>query len=677
MNNHSEKKEITGNATDSASNIGGEKKNFVPKKHDWKTSLLAVLFVVPLGLFFWFGFQHLGQFETADEYRWIYADSRIPRYWSAMERHDWNDTWINDKPGISTAIVSGLALKEVPNLGARISQQNRFSSVSNPDAAQQINFMFRLPLLVFNGLLAILWYFMLRRLLENNWAALFSSALVLLSPILIGISQIVNPDALLWSTAFTSILAFLLFLKYRNWYSIILSGLFLGFALLSKYSAVIIAPYFFVLMIAYLVYSYDSLIEENVFRKRVLQYALFYPLIFALAVLVYSLLLPAIFINPKSILVDGNEAFHDMVPYLQIIGWINLAILFDALILKSWILKKILWPFKYLWNIGSRAVFGGFLLIASLVVFNYHRGNFWGITDIPFDAGTDSGFAHFPIIYKIFLEILPFIFSLTPAALVLIALGLLAYIFKKQTANAFVLLALCLFFPFFYYAVLDVGFPVTIRYSIMLYPLALAIAGIGAAETVPQFRFRPLVYLAMFALIIWVGASSLQKSYPFYFNYANDLLPKGRIITGAWGYGGYEAASFINAQSAHPENLIVWTDYDGFCPFFKGLCIKDSDVKWVGSKTVKDIDYYVTTRRGTLLLKDTWAKLAQNTVAKPDFELDIDGRPGNFIRVYKTVSNISDNPAPAVITSAVKTEPSVKNAAPSAPAAKTKSAKQK
>jgi len=185
----------------------------------------------------------------------------------------------------------------------------------------------------------------------------------------------------------------------------------------------------------------------------------------------------------------------------------------------------------------------------------------------------------------------------------------------------------------------------TIRYSIMLYPLVATLAAIGIIEILKSFKLKSWLSLGIFAIAIWTSTLSLKGIEPFYFNYANDLLPKDKVITSAWGYGGYEAALFINHQAPNSKDLIVWADYDGFCPFFSGQCIKDSDIKWVGFKTTNEISYYVVTPRGSAKLKSTWDKIRQNINEQPVWTLEIGNRSDNYIRVYKVIGSnfTSDN----------------------------------
>ena len=66
---------------------------------------LAFLTVI---VFASFGFYHLGKFETTDEHLWKYK--RIGDYWEGWREWKLEKTYINDKPGITVGIFSGLGL---------------------------------------------------------------------------------------------------------------------------------------------------------------------------------------------------------------------------------------------------------------------------------------------------------------------------------------------------------------------------------------------------------------------------------------------------------------------------------------------------------------------------------------------------------------------------------------
>ena len=104
-----------------------------------------------------------------------------------------------------------------------------------------------------------------RKLFDSD-SGLLITILISLNPIIIGISQIVNPDSTLWSTSFAAFLLFFLYLKTDNDKYVYLSGFFFGLALLSKYFASILYLVFFIAVFA------EHLIKrefdvENLYRR--------------------------------------------------------------------------------------------------------------------------------------------------------------------------------------------------------------------------------------------------------------------------------------------------------------------------------------------------------------------------------------------------------------------------
>ena len=85
-------------------------------------------------------------------------------------------------------------------------------------------------------------------------------------------------------------------------------------------------------------------------------------------------------------------------------------------------------------------------------------------------------------------------------------------------------------------------------YKKLVYPLIT----LGVSEREPLlYRYfpwksseRPQRWLCR--VLVALNVFSILLISPFYFSYTNDLLPKTYIINGAWGYGGYEAAQYMN-----------------------------------------------------------------------------------------------------------------------------------
>ncbi|MCX6761916.1 MAG: glycosyltransferase family 39 protein [Candidatus Moranbacteria bacterium] len=596
-----------------------------------KSGAIIALFIVSLSLYFSFGFHHIAKFETADEHYWIYdaTAGRIHDYWDAIAKKDWSRTRINDKPGVMLAYISGIGIFFEDGLQKRVTTPGNYESAFSSAETEKINFAFRAPLLIFNGLFALFLFWAIKRLTENKWLAMTAVILILLNPIIIGVSQIINPDSLLWIFSFSSLVSFLNYLKYRKRSDVILCSLLLGFALLSKYSAVIFIPFFFVVMLVYLLQEK----QQFEFAQKAKRNALAYLLILLGAFAVFALLMPAVILSP-SYFYYGTIGFKGMAPIFWSIIALDFLIFFDARYLMSkhtfYLAKRIEKIFPHIMKIVLVLV----AIMFCLVLANWSIGdNFLGIKGLNFDAGHDYSFRRQDFFDKLFLEIYPLVFSLTPLVLVaLIALWIKGVFGKlKYPLLVFVLSS---FVIVFYAAVLKQDLLVNIRYSVMLYPLLMLLAALSIDEFILG-KMKSFHKFILLLLVIGISSISLWLIKPYYFNYANDLLPKDSIVTGAWGYGGYEAAQFLNALP-NSKNLKVWSDYWGVCSFFNGICVQASGyTNYMGKSEENTIDYYVMTRRGEMTNTKTWNRLKEDLAGKPVWELNIDDRPDNFIRIYR------------------------------------------
>ena len=195
------------------------------EKNRW---YLLLLFVIPIVIYFWFGFQHLNQFETADEHLWIsdIYTGRIQQYWTAIDQKDWSKTRINDKPGVSLALISGIGMRIYGEgeVREKVIKKENLWTIYSPSKAMETYRLYRLPIVICNGIMGIFFLLALWRLTKKHWLALTGAALIMMSPILIGISQIINPDAFLWVFSFAAMLSFALFLKKNKWWVHIIDG---------------------------------------------------------------------------------------------------------------------------------------------------------------------------------------------------------------------------------------------------------------------------------------------------------------------------------------------------------------------------------------------------------------------------------------------------------------------
>ncbi len=387
--------------------------------------LWLFLFVLPLGVYFFFGFQHLTEFETADEHLWIsnLYTGRIQQYWTALEQKDWAKTRINDKPGVTLALISGgFGREKEGSVTDKIIQKENKWTIYNAEKTQAVYRAYRTPIVIANGLLSLFLLLAFWRLTKKPWLALASASLIMLSPTLLGISQIINPDAFLWIFSFASVLAFALFLKAEKWWLYLVDGLctliLLALAILSKYVALIFFPFFMAMLLWYLLADYQRLVAEKSLRKKVIATALGFPLIIAGAIGLFALLMPAAIIKPE-ILQKAIFEFGGMKNMLLICGYIDLALLLDAVLLKSSLLKFLGKYAQFLKVLLPKIIY--FLIVALFAVTIYN----WSFKDnflqAPFfiDGVKSSPILSLSLPMQMLSQAQPIIYASTPIVLAL------------------------------------------------------------------------------------------------------------------------------------------------------------------------------------------------------------------------------------------------------------------
>ena len=602
---------------------------------------VALLFAAAMFGYFFFTLSHLGKFQTADEDLW-YADpvsGRVNAYWHAIENKDWESTRINDKPGVTTAILGYWGYIHDQNPEKKMLDDGNIVDRYDPRVYEQTTYWYQLPFVIVNGALLILFFWLAWRLTKNDIFALLFAGLTALTPILSGLSQIVNPDATIWSFGFASLLAYLVFLKTRNFLWIPLMSIALGLALLSKYGAAFLIFFTFAMTFAYPFFEQDTFHDRKKYANAMIVLLLGWMLCMAGAAGVFALLMPATFAHPEYLAQGTFDFKHakDVSSIFWSMGILAGTFLVDALLLRGrvlfWILEKLRplrQPFILLFTLPL-------FTLAVFTLFNWGWHNHFHFEDVPYDAGTGKEFTKLDLYWKPFLEIKPLVFTTAPVVLfpALLALLLLGW---RRHRFSFLLFVFSSFLVFYYAAILVQNILVHGRYSAMLYPAMTALAALFLTLVVERFpqKFRLGIGLLVAVLALALSAQSLVSYFPYQFNYTNPLLPKLQDVTGAWGLGGYEAAQYLNALPLS-MNLIVWSDYEGVCPFLRGFCIKGGAVKWYNKGTFSGFDYAVKTRRGSMQSESTWKKLEQMDAFYPDpvWKIEIGGHPKNLVAVYK------------------------------------------
>ena len=592
-----------------------------------------------------FGLPRLAHYSAVDEHFWTY--DRIPQFWNAVSRHKWKSTKINDKPGITVALVSGGGLL----FSNPLEYKKILDNPKSPSIAQGIEkatFDLRLPLYIFILLMSPVFYFLLKRLLGRT-IALFSIIFIYLSPIILGISLFINPDSLLWIFVSLSLVSFLVFLRTEALRFASLAGMFLGLALLTKYVATILFLFLPLLVLLDRLFHKKNMAEKERLKKTFSGFLL----AILLSLVVISLLYPAVW-NDFGLLWGTSFLTPPMEKLLPfwILAMVILSV--DIFLLGSRGMKLLLGFLDKYKMIIAKAIIAVLILgilAAALNTFSHmHFYDFENALLSP-KGGDHSHFSLSDTFLATLTGIYVLIFTLTPTALIFFFLAAWKIIRAQKINfenNLFPILAI-LFFILVYYLGSAVNFiEATVRYQISLYPLAGIVAAVGLAEFLRMEKIQSLKkYLSIATvsvILMFISGLSLFLIRPYYFAYSSDLLPKEYIANPkSMGDGMFQAADFLN-NLATPQKLSVWTDKVGLCKDFAGHCytsLKDKNLP------ARGIDYFVlsegnagksiafSTSRNLVSPGFSEMKIFYYSDRFDVMKIEIDNRSDNFVKIIK------------------------------------------
>lgn len=675
------------------------------KQFKKETAIASLILAVTI--FLSSGLYHLSKFETTDEHFWKY--DRIEKYYTGIKQgikdNNWKKTRLNDKPGATVALISGITVPFgfEPSKHEDLETKNKYTHSKNKkgegkklyDAyhvnnTEAINFQLRLPGLLFNALIILpLLFWLLLSLTRNFFVTSLGIITIGANPILIGISQIVNPDTFLWGFSAVSILSFMAYLSRRQKKFLLIAGFATGLSLLSKYTANLLFIFYPIIFILFVYFSQKkkpvTLNWKQSLRKYYKDYTVPFIILTAIAVTTFALLMPEviqirkhflygtfysptlgpivdIFINTFNL---RDTIFFSPTKYKTALMFpMSIAVFCFVTIIAPFIALRLAQKFKkttkYLLN-------GTLLLILSIFIFSF--ANAW--TDTPFfslENIKEESRSHGKLIFPSFandpqpifwykaltVQSQNLIFSLTPIVVFFVLFLWIRVLQNKIRTKKllpfiyFVSLAMPL--AFFVGALLADIF-VNIRYSLMLFPFFSILGAIGAYELFLLLRsnqkivkqnllktkyFFVLIFILFHILAIW-------NIKPYYFNYHSNLLPHKYVVTDSWGYGAYATSSFLNALPDATE-LTIWTDRRSMCQFFVGHCIVSNEIYL----DKVDVDYLIFSRRGMITKKfipvgsNNPHNITRQRYYNEDFmkkqtvfEEHIGNRPENFIKVIK------------------------------------------
>ena len=604
-----------------------------------------VLFLVLVltGIFFSFGYTRLGQYAAVDEPLWLYA--RITKLWQEVAEKEWQKTDVSDKPGITVAILSGAGLWQYDPEVYDDTRSGGEVFVNKSLNMEAFFKAFRLPILLFVTILLPLVYFLLERLFGKG-GALLSYAVLATSPILIGVTKIINPDALLWLFTTLSLLSYLVFQK-RAWYRyLFISGFFLGLALLTKYIANIVYIYLFALL--FLEYLYHPKKASTSFTQYFKQSLLHVAFVIFVSLATFYLILPANWLDPMELVQSTllSQAFVKVAPlFLFLITLILLDQFFNRTRITLFCLEKVAHIKYALSLILSVLFFGGILF----TLYNtWSKMSIYPFMELIASPKTISDKSD---LFGVFLtNFYPMVFGLTPVALVGVLLA--GYFITKRDALHSTSLRFAFYSSIFvlvYYLGATVnGVASIIRYQIIIFPLVALISGVGflclarVLEKKLHYKKNTFVFFMVYALIV-VGVSTLARTH-FPLSYASELLPKEYYIDlKDMGPGSYEIAAKLNTLP-DAKNTLIWTDKDGVCQFFIGRCKRGNNKEVI---TDQEIDYVVLSSarevRTGHMIRSSYNRNPDTVVPihlfyeqdNPTFEVRINNRPSHYVRAFK------------------------------------------
>lgn len=604
------------------------------------SSGLAVIFLTLL--FFSFGMHNLAQYAAVDEPLWL--DGRIGKYWKNLSENRLDKTLVSDKPGITLVWATTPALFTITPKDYR---ETRFEfQAKKPDLnIEDYFFAFRFPLLLVITLLLPLCYVFLVRLVDR-WPALIGYAAIVLSPILIGMSKIVNPDSLLWLFTLCSFLTYLLFLEKKLYRFLILSGIFLGLALLTKYVANFLIVYFFGFL--FLHSLWQQKLSPLTLRHMLLSFLIW----IGIALSVLYLAVPAFWVHPSWLLTSTifSQAFEKIAwLFLGLIG----IVLLDQTLFKNWATVRLITGLERIHKHLHKIIIGIFLVCFSVVLIN-------GLFGMPFIhfvellASPKSSFQISTLVPIFFTHFYPLLFGSAP----LILLGVLIMLARtwltpidNHTSTERLTLAILLFILLFYLGSTVNHVVLINRYQIMLYPLLALLGGIGlyqGAELLSKHWKKATAFVknmsSVFVISVFLLISPLTTPFPL--SYSSLLLPKDFTTdVKDMGAGSYEAATYLNSLP-HPEKTAIWTDKNGVCKFYVGPCYDGLDFRKASELQIQYLVLSSGRASRTSRFYEREEVMEYNSVLRiddyyhrndPFHEILINSRPGQSIKIFSLV----------------------------------------
>ena len=553
-----------------------------PKTTPLYTPIISLTLFGVIIAYLIFGLYHLNKSSYVDEKLWTYGtEKRIEKYYPNILERDWKNTRPSDKPGVTLAAISGIGLIwETPS--------DFYHNFADTDALMHMLFVMRLPLLLFGALMLLATYHIISKLF-NPQIGLLTTTTIALSPIIIGISRLINPDALSWIFMPLTFLIYFLYIKTKNYTWLYLAGILLGLSLLTKYIANLFIVFFVLeIFIEAILLKIPKSDVHTFLRSKIIDIAM----LMFIALATFYLFYPGVWLKPDRLLIGTlwSQAFLPIwKPFILFLTLFTA----DNFILRSKIFTWIILLFQKISKLLYFTIPAIFLISIFIILINvYIPTAFIDFETLVAAPKSNSAFPMFDIFLSGFYTTT---FSTSVFVLIGIILGIIALFFKNQKYfSQFIIWNILLFIIIYYIGSTISLVASTVRYQIILYPLIFAVSAYGWHWIIIYFK-KPFLYTILITIMIITSCYTLFTIKPHYASYSSPLLPQRYIVNPKdMGDGSYEAGMFLNALP-QADNLKVWSDRNGVCVVFNGYCNSSPHLKQF-TENGSNYDYYVISR---------------------------------------------------------------------------------
>ncbi len=257
-----------------------------------KTDRSYQLLIVVLFLASFLRFYRVGSDIFNDDAQFWFA--RSITHIEALKELDFEDTFINTKPGVTIQWLTGLSLDIFLNLYNKIFHFKPL--LYTAETFRWVDLAAKSPLI----LLTILFLPFLYAIIEKNLnrdIAIFTTIFLAFEPFYIGISRWLHVEGILAVFMPVSVFLFIQYLFDKNKKWLLLSGIASGLALLTKSPAVFLWLF---IPLSFLVYStiYKS---TNIFKQKIKFFVRDYLAWLLITLVTFILLFPAMWVQPVEV----------------------------------------------------------------------------------------------------------------------------------------------------------------------------------------------------------------------------------------------------------------------------------------------------------------------------------------------------------------------------------------